>query len=81
MNISMKHNARCKHLQNLYGSKVWGRIKNALLVITQLYSFPFRQNTLITVIEQDTLMREGYETKWVGLISTSTITYKKQQFR
>lgn len=59
MNISMKQSTRRKHLQNLYGSEVWGRIINAVLAIIQLYSFPFRQNTLIIVIEQETLMREG----------------------
>lgn len=59
MNISMKQNARCKHLQNLHGSKAWGHIINAQLAIIQLYSFPFRQNTLIILIEQETLMRGG----------------------
>lgn len=58
MNISMKQNARYKHLQNLHDSKVWRHIINTLLAIIQLQSFPFRQNTLIIVIEQETLMRE-----------------------
>lgn len=44
--------------KNVCGSKVWGHIINALLAIIQLYSFLFRQNTLIIVIEQETREKE-----------------------